>query len=212
MMMIRSFRPIPTVLALSLLALTACDKKQPGPVETPEPSAVPDTAEPVSIFRPEAEVDAPKIPLASLEASVGFGEGGDVLSNAAKAQLATIIQSPQMKRGGPITLRGHTDSVGHDEANLRASKNRADAVQAYLIDNGIAEDRITVIALGEMRPIAPNAKLDGSPDEAGRAANRRVGLTITVAGAPAPVPSPDGDQPTPEPTSSTLVEVITKSD
>ncbi len=210
MMMTKTNSIAPALMAISLLALGACNRNQPGPAKTPEPSPAP--AEQVSIFRPEAEVVAVEAPLTQLEASVSFAKGGKDLSDAAKAQLAAIIQSEQMKSGGAVTLRGHSDSAGHDEANLRASGRRAEVVRAYLVANGIAEDRIKVIALGEMRPIAPNANLDGTPDEAGRAANRRVDVTIAVPGVPELPQNPAGDQPTPKPTSSTLVEVIARPD
>lgn len=210
MIMNRTKPVVPALLAVSLLALSACDRNSPEPVETP--AAASDTAEPVSIFRPEAEVVPVEAPLTPLEASVSFASGGKDLTDTAKAQLATVINSEQIKRGGAVTLRGHTDSAGHDEANLRASRQRAETVLAYLVDNGIAADRIKIIALGEMRPVAPNAKLDGTPDEAGRAANRRVDVTIAVPGAPATAKMPAGGEPTPEPTASTLVEVITRTD
>ncbi len=47
-------------------------------------------------------------------------------------------------------------------------------------ERGIAETRIEVIALGEQNPIEPNALPDGAPNEAGRAANRRVELSVLV--------------------------------
>ncbi len=198
------------VIALSLLALAACNRSQPVPEETPEPWVSPE--EPVSIFRPEAEVVTEEAPLAQLDATVSFEKGGKELSDAAKAQLASIIQSPQMKAGGQVTLRGHTDSSGYDEANLRVSRQRAQTVEKYLVENGISPERIKIIALGEMRPIAPNAKLDGTPDEEGRAANRRVDVTIAVPGVPTSAPTPTGDKPQPEPSSKTLVEAITAPD
>ena len=48
----------------------------------------------------------------------------------------------------------------------------------WLVEHGVARERITVIAIGEQRPVAPNAHLDGSADEEGRARNRRVTLAI----------------------------------
>lgn len=210
-MIMTKTKPIASaMIALSFLALAACNRSPPVPEETPEPSASPE--KPVSIFRPEAEVVTVEAPLAQLDVTVPFEQGGKVLSDAAKAQLATIIQSPQMKAGGAVTLRGHTDSAGYDEANLRASRQRAQAVEKYLVENGIDPERITVIALGEMRPIAPNAKLDGTPDEEGRAANRRVDITIAVPGVPAIPPTAAGEKPQPEPSSTTLVEAITAPD
>ncbi|WP_236672138.1 hypothetical protein [Croceicoccus sp. YJ47] len=49
-----------------------------------------------------------------------------------------------------------------------------------LEDNGIDADRIEIIALGEMRPLAPNANLDGTANEANRARNRRVDIHIAI--------------------------------
>jgi len=197
-------------IAVSFLALSACGRNQPNPEEMPEPA--PSPTKPVSIFRPEAEVVPVEAPLAQLDATVSFGQGGKELDDPAKAQLASIIESPQMEAGGPVTLRGHTDSSGFDEANLRVSRQRAEAVEAYLIENGIDPNRIKIIALGEMRPVAPNAKLDGTPDEEGRAANRRVDVTIAVPGAPVASSAPTGAEPQATPGSATLVESIAAPD
>src|SRR5690606_36590441 len=164
----------------AVLALAGCDRREPPAPPEPTPEASPTQA---SIIRPEIEVERPEPELEPLEASVTFAEAGGELSAAALEDLKTILESPQMAEGGAIVLRGHTDSTGDDEANLRVSGRRAEMVRDWLVEQGVAEERITVIALGEQRPIAPNAKLDGSPDEAGRAANRRVDVAIAFPGA-----------------------------
>ncbi|MBM0171354.1 OmpA family protein [Altererythrobacter sp. C41] len=164
----------------AVLALAGCDRREPPPPPEPTPEASPTQA---SIIRPEIEVERPEPELEPLEASVTFAEAGGDLSAAALEDLKTILESPQMAEGGAIVLRGHTDSTGDDEANLRVSGRRAEMVRDWLVEQGVAEERITVIALGEQRPIAPNAKLDGSPDEAGRAANRRVDVAIALPDA-----------------------------
>lgn len=163
------------------LALAGCDRREPPapsePTPEPTPQASPTQA---SIIRPEIEVERPEPELEPLEASVTFAEAGGELSAAALEDLETILESPQMAEGGAVVLRGHTDSTGDDEANLRVSRQRAEMVRDWLVEHGVAEERITVIAIGEQRPIAPNAKLDGTPDEAGRAANRRVDVAIAL--------------------------------
>lgn len=164
----------------AVLALAGCDRREPPAPPEPTPEASPTQA---SIIRPEIEVERPEPELEPLEASVTFAEAGGELSAAALEDLKTILESPQMAEGGAIVLRGHTDSTGDDEANLRVSGRRAEMVRDWLVEQGVAEERITVIALGEQRPIAPNANLDGSPDEAGRAANRRVDVAIALPGA-----------------------------
>lgn len=72
-----------------------------------------------------------------------------------------------------ISLAGHTDSDGSDAHNLELSKNRARAVRTYLIEHGIAAQRITATGYGESQPIADNAT------EAGRQKNRRVEMKLS---------------------------------
>jgi len=165
----------------AVLALAGCDRREPPAPPEPTPEPTPEASPtPASIIRPEIEVERPEPKLEPLEASVTFAEAGGEFSAAALEDLETILESPQMAEGGAVVLRGHTDSTGDDEANLRVSRQRAEMVRDWLVEHGVAEERITVIAIGEQRPIAPNAKLDGTPDEAGRAANRRVDVAIAL--------------------------------
>ena len=61
----------------------------------------------------------------------------------------------------PIEIVGHTDSVGSDEANLKLSLERAQAVEAALRSAGMRVDS-TVDGEGESQPVAPNENPDGS--------------------------------------------------
>lgn len=168
------------------LALVACERAPDEPEPAPSPQVTATADEPVSIIRSDLEIERQAPPPAPLEMRVGFPEGGTTLDQAAQAELATLLQAPQIAAGGQIVLRGHTDSKGRDEANLRVSRARAEAVRDWLVERGVDEDRIRVIAMGEQNPIAPNALPDGSPNEAGRRANRRVEVSISVPpGAPA---------------------------
>lgn len=71
-----------------------------------------------------------------------------------------------------IEMSGHTDNVGDDGANLKLSSARANAVQNYLVSNGIATERVFFKGYGETKPILTN------DTEEGRALNRRVEFTI----------------------------------
>lgn len=78
-----------------------------------------------------------------------------------------------------ITVEGHTDDEGDTDYNQTLSEQRARAVADWLSGTGgIAADRITTVGYGETAPVAPNANEDGSDNEAGRAANRRVVITV----------------------------------
>lgn len=129
-------------------------------------------------MRPDAEIDRAADTLAPLELRVGFDDGGAELGEAAQEALSAILAAPQMQTEGPIILRGHSDSEGSDAANLRASRARAETVRDWLVEKGIAPARIRIIAMGEQNPAKPNALPDGSPNEAGRAFNRRVDVTV----------------------------------
>ncbi|WP_253717005.1 OmpA family protein [Sphingomonas sp. AP4-R1] len=133
-----------------------------------------------SILRPEIVAPEPAPPILPLDAVVSFGASGLKLDDAGRAVLDGALVSPAFLAGGPITLRGHSDTRGADADNLAASRKRAEAVGAYLVGKGVRPDRIDVVALGETRPIAPNAHLDGTDDPEGRAKNRRVDVVISL--------------------------------
>lgn len=71
-----------------------------------------------------------------------------------------------------IEIGGHTDDQGSDEYNDRLSQNRAKAVYDYLIEKGIASDRLSYKGYGKRKPIADNNT------EEGRATNRRTEFLI----------------------------------
>jgi outer membrane protein OmpA-like peptidoglycan-associated protein len=72
-----------------------------------------------------------------------------------------------------VTLEGHTDNIGDAAANKTLSLARADAVKAQLAAKGVAAARITTLGSGADKPKADNTT------EEGRAANRRLELTVT---------------------------------
>ena len=71
-----------------------------------------------------------------------------------------------------VEVAGHTDSSGSDQYNQALSERRAQAVAGYLGSHGVKTQRLITIGAGEGHPMASN------DTEQGRAANRRVELTI----------------------------------
>jgi len=173
--MMHSHRVVAAALALALAACRGANEPEPEPTPTPTPVEIA-TA---SIIRPDVVptplVDLPPPPLSVI---IGFPEGGVAIDEAARAAIDAVLASEQVKEDWPVVLRGHSDSGGRDADNLAISRRRANAVADYLVDHGVARDRISVIAFGEQNPIKPNARPDGTPDEEGRASNRRVEITI----------------------------------
>lgn len=72
-----------------------------------------------------------------------------------------------------VNVEGHTDADGAAEFNQALSQQRADAVVAYLIAQGVNPKNVTGVGLGETRPIASN----DTPQ--GMAANRRIEFNVT---------------------------------
>lgn len=166
--------PLALVVAASLAA--GCELRRDGEVDEPTPTASQTPA--ASIIRedvvPTGAVAAVPEPV---ELVIPFPDGAS-LSASAERRLVGVLESRALQEDWPVVLGGHTDSAGNDQANLRASRARAEAVAAWLVEHGVEDARITVIAFGEQNPVAPNALPDGSPSEAGRRANRRVELRI----------------------------------
>jgi outer membrane protein OmpA-like peptidoglycan-associated protein len=71
-----------------------------------------------------------------------------------------------------IEIARHTDNVGKADYNLKLSKDRAQAVADYLVQNGTQSSRLIVKGYGLTRPIAFNN------DEECKARNRRVEFQI----------------------------------
>lgn len=171
-----------TPIAALLLAACGTQSETQGDSETaPAETSSPKPDEPVSILRPDVEqpVEAEPVEPRSLRVTIGFPDGGVDLDRTAIARLETVLESRQLTQTRwPVILSGHSDTDGSDAANQRVSRARAEAVQEWLVENGVAKERIAVIALGEQNPVQPNAMPDGSPNEPGRKANRRVELAI----------------------------------
>ena len=129
----------------------------------------------------QAPVGATPIPPSTSLTTIGFPQGGGGLNDEAKATLDRLAADPAVKDASLI-LRGHSDSEGDDAANRIMSRKRAEAARDYLARKGLERSRMRVIALGETRPVAPNAKPDGSDDSAGRARNRRVEIELDRPG------------------------------
>ncbi len=71
-----------------------------------------------------------------------------------------------------IEIAGYTDNVGTDEANLKLSQERADAIRDYLMKRGVSHLKIIAKGYGEADPVATNETPEG------RKLNRRTEIHI----------------------------------
>lgn len=181
-----SVKPTSLLWLFPVLLLAGCEATTQEPEDPVSPVAGDESSppEPVSILRPDVEAETlveAALPVQSYIATIGFPEGGSELDADAIAALEQIKASEQFSQTGAIVLRAHSDSAGSDAANERASQARGLAVAEWLIAAGADARRIDVIVFGEQNPVQPNALPDGSSNEEGRAANRRVDVEILAA-------------------------------
>jgi outer membrane protein OmpA-like peptidoglycan-associated protein len=112
-----------------------------------------------------------------------FGFDQATLSPRAEATLAAL--GPQLAGAeGKVTVEGHTDAKGSDEYNRTLSESRARAVRDWLAARGHLPAGAAIAGYGESKPIAPNARADGSDDPDGRQKNRRVEVVVETCPAP----------------------------
>ncbi|MDB4970886.1 MAG: outer membrane protein, partial [Myxococcales bacterium] len=107
---------------------------------------------------------------------VFFATNKDVILSRSFPVLQAVANAltaqPEIKH---VSVDGHTDAQGRPEKNLDLSTRRAASVRRWLVDHGVAEERLESHGFGQTQPIASNRTATG------RAANRRVEFRIVEA-------------------------------
>lgn len=116
-------------------------------------------------------VDTAAAPRIRLQ-NISFNQGKAYLLPPAMKQLDLIAE--WMKTDTLVRVRfiGHTDNVGDSLLNVQLSEERVHQVRQYLLNKGIAVERIEIIGVGGSYPLADNTT------EEGRKLNRRVEMEI----------------------------------
>lgn len=128
---------------------------------------------------PEENMGCPLVPeevkrkVNTAAKNILFVSGSSRLQSSSNKGLNEVAQIMKANPSMSLSIDGHTDDVGNDEANMLLSQQRADAVKKYLVSKGVEESRISATGHGETMPIADNKTA------AGRAANRRSELTLS---------------------------------
>ncbi|MGD0038119.1 MAG: OmpA family protein [Bacteroidota bacterium] len=108
-----------------------------------------------------------------------FDYDKSTLNQEAKMLLDMNVQSLKENPKIDVRMAGYTSAEGTEEINQKLSEQRANTVRDYLIEKGIAPERITVIGYGRTRPalyeVAPG---DINTKEA--KANMRVLFEVVV--------------------------------
>ncbi len=142
---------------------------------TPTPAPTPVATAPAG--PPLAQIVGTQIQIMQ---AVNFRRSSDRIDGAGsfrvlEAVAAILLAHPEVAR---IEVQGHTDNAGSEARNTALSDRRAQSVRRWLVEHGIASDRLTARGFGPLQPIESNST------EAGRARNRRVEFHIATPSAP----------------------------
>jgi hypothetical protein len=81
--------------------------------------------------------------------------------------------------GMHVRMAGYTSATGSEEVNQQLSEQRASAVRDYLVEKGVASERITIIGYGRTKPALYEAN-PGDVHSAEAKANMRVLFEVVV--------------------------------
>lgn len=104
--------------------------------------------------------------------NIHFPSGSDRFLSGSETDLERVLRLMTENPGIRIRLEGHTDNIGNPEDNLSLSERRASAVHNWLINRGIAKERLESRGFGQTKPVADNALAEG------RQMNRRTEMVI----------------------------------
>lgn len=101
---------------------------------------------------------------------INFDTAKATLRPDSEKVLGELVSLLQKQPEWSLVVAGHTDNVGSDAVNVPLSRQRAEAVIAWLAGKGIDKSRLVPAGFGSKKPVADNSTDDG------KAKNRRVDL------------------------------------
>ncbi len=101
-----------------------------------------------------------------------FETNSAIIKESSYPILDKLIEYLKYEEENSFEISGYTDDVGSEQSNQLLSENRAVAVVNYLVEHGIAHERLIAKGYGELNPISDNST------EEGRAKNRRTEIKM----------------------------------
>lgn len=135
-----------------------------APVPPPAP-----VAQPAPAPAPIVQAPAPVIQRINLSTDVLFEFNKAELRPGAHEKLDELAQTMQGAEVDRVVVVGHADRIASEKYNLDLSERRAAAVKEYLVQKGVAPDRVQTEGKGEAEPISRCGKM--GPE---RASNRKL--------------------------------------
>lgn len=121
----------------------------------------------------QAEAKVEVKPLETQEA-VRFAFNSAKLDKQTKLALDSAAKRMKKNKHLKLKLEGHADERGTVQYNYKLGLARANAARAYLVNKGVAKNRIHIVSFGKSRPSAKGQ------NESAWAVNRRVEIKDTA--------------------------------
>ncbi|MDR2760172.1 MAG: OmpA family protein [Spirochaetaceae bacterium] len=166
-------------LALSVeKVLKSAPPQKPDPVPKPDPSPKPGP-DPSGGRETVPAMDAAGIDVANVDEGLRltlrdarFYPDSDEFLPEERSRLDLIARALGQISGRTFLVEGHTAAVGRPSGEMELSLNRAKRMVDELVSRGIPPERFIYKGWGGTKPLGDNG------DEAGRARNRRVEITV----------------------------------
>ncbi len=163
------------------MAIEECDPvaKKPAPViaeAAPAPAPTPAPAvEKRTVFVPY-----------TLQTEALFTYNKSTLSENGKQKIhdEIIDKMKEYTKNDIVVVTGYADRIGSDKYNMKLSQRRADAVKAYMVEQGVDGNRIETAAKGEADPVVSCDNIKGKANHKNKALiaclqpNRRIVLDL----------------------------------
>jgi len=95
-----------------------------------------------------------------VELNVLFDKDKSAIKPEFEAELSKfplfLKANPQIQ----VELGGHTDSEGDESYNIKLSERRAEAIKLFLVKQGVAPIRLSVVGYGSSQPKYPNNSIE----------------------------------------------------
>jgi len=111
-------------------------------------------------------------PVPAVTFTLYFKSGTNLLTEDSKKLIPDVLATISSRNATDISVVGHADRVGREDANRRLSYKRAVVVRDILTSRGVDPGFLEVTSHGESNPLIPTA------DEVAEPKNRRVEVTV----------------------------------
>lgn len=169
----KASKPAPVMVEVPVVTTPA-----PAPAPTPKPEPKPEPT-PAPVMAPDPEPQGPT-PLEELQVevrkfnsseSIQFRFNAKEPQDETKQKLGQFVRMISEAKVETIVV-GHACNIGSSQANYRIGLERANRVKQYLVEQGLAAEKIEVQSMGEKNPKYSNDTLEN------RVKNRRVEIII----------------------------------